>query len=152
MNKGGTIDFEWVKVIMVSADHSGGCPGENCIIPGGAAAGFVFKFNGRTLYHAGDTNVFGDMKLITDMYKPDTALLPIGGHFTMGPYEAAYALTKLLTTVCVCYPMHFKTFEILKGDVPELRAQMKKLGQSKTVVVDSYKHIGKETKISPWDL
>ena len=90
MNTGGTLDFDWVQVTMVSADHSGGCPGENCIIPGGAAAGFVIKFNNRTLYHAGDTNVFGDMKTICDLYNPDTALLPIGGHFTMAPYEVFF--------------------------------------------------------------
>ena len=112
----------------------------------------MIKFNGRTLYHAGDTNVFGDMALISDLYKPDTALLPIGGHFTMGPYEAAYALTKLLSSVCVCYPMAFKTFEVLKGDVPRLREELVRMGNKHSVVVDSYKHIGKETKISPWDL
>jgi len=103
---------------MVGADHSGNCPGgAHNEIPNGSPVGFIIKFNNRTLYHAGDTNVFNDMKLISDLYNPDTALLPIGGHFTMAPKEAAYALTNLLRSVCVCYPMHFLTFPILKGNV-----------------------------------
>ena len=117
MNIGGTVDFGWCKVVMTGAVHTGGCPGENCIIPGGAAAGFVLMFNNRSVYHAGDTNCFTDMKLISRLYHPDTALLPIGGFYTMAPYEAAYALTELLTSVSVCYPMHFLTFPALSGDV-----------------------------------
>ena len=90
MNIGGTVDLGWLKFIMVNAVHSGGCPGENCIIPGGAAGGFILQFNNRSIYHAGDTNVFGDMKLISRLYHPDTALLPIGGFYTMAPYEVLF--------------------------------------------------------------
>lgn len=87
------------------------------------------------------------MKIISDLYKPEIACLPIGGHFTMGPYEAAFALTYLLESVKVCYPMHFQTFPLLKGDVPELKSELKKLNNTKTWVVDPYKSIGKHYKL-----
>jgi len=72
------------------------------------------------LYHAGDTAVFGDMKLIRELYRPEVAMLPIGGHFTMGPKEAAMA-TRLLEPTIVL-PLHFGTFPALKGTPDELAA------------------------------
>ena len=71
------------------------------------------------VYFAGDTNVFGDMALIARLYKPTVAVLPIGGHYTMGPNEAAVALELLGVERCV--PCHFGTFPILKGTPAELR-------------------------------
>lgn len=120
MNKGGTIDMGWVKVTMVSAEHSGGCPAEG--FTGGSAVGFVIVFNdgSPTVYHAGDTNVFADMKTISELYEPKIALLPIGGHFTMAPREAAYALNQLLLSVEAVVPMHYGTFPLLKGTPQEL--------------------------------
>jgi L-ascorbate metabolism protein UlaG (beta-lactamase superfamily) len=69
--------------------------------------------NGLKIYHAGDTNVFGDMAIIRDLYAPEIVMLPIGDHFTMGPREAAYAC-KLLRPKAVI-PMHFGTFPVLTG-------------------------------------
>jgi len=128
MNKGGTLDLGWVKVIMTEAIHSGSCPGEeNCFVPGGSAAGFVIQFNGYSIYHAGDTNVFTDMGIIDELYKPQVSLLPIGGHFTMAPKEAAYALKKFLPHTKFCHPIHFKTFiPPLSGDIPELKIELAK--------------------------
>lgn len=121
MNKGGTVDFGWVSVTMVGADHSGGCleGGFN----GGCPAGYVVQFKDGTpsIYHGGDTNVFTDMKIISDLYAPQIALLPIGGHYTMGPREAAYGLNQLLHSVRTVVPMHFGTFPLLKGNPAELR-------------------------------
>lgn len=120
MNKGGTVELEGLKVTMVSADHSCGILDEGRIVYGGDAAGYVLELeNGYRIYHAGDTNVFGDMALIHELYFPDVAMLPIGGHFTMGPREAARAC-RLLGTKRVI-PMHFGTFPILKGAPAELR-------------------------------
>ena len=96
MNKGGTIDLGWVKVTMVFADHTCGIIDGDQIIYGGEAAGYVLRFdNGLTLYAAGDTNVFGDMRLIGELYHPQVAILPIGDFYTMGPREAAYAVRLL---------------------------------------------------------
>ena len=86
----------------------------------GEACGLVIAADGTSLYFAGDTCVFGDMKIIGDIYKPDVAILPIGGHFTMDPVEAAYALDLLGVKRCV--PCHYGTFPLLKGTPDELRA------------------------------
>lgn len=120
MNKGGTVEIEDLKITMVHADHSSGISTETGIIYGGEAAGFVITLeNGMTLYHAGDTNVFGDMAHIRALYAPDIAMLPIGGHFTMSPKEAAYAV-KLLGPQLVV-PMHYGTFPVLTGSPDALR-------------------------------
>ena len=85
------------------------------------AAGFVLTIaDGPVLYHAGDTAVFGDMKLIRELYQPEVAMLPIGGHFTMGPKEAALAASFLAPEIVL--PLHFGTFPPLKGTPEELAA------------------------------
>jgi L-ascorbate metabolism protein UlaG (beta-lactamase superfamily) len=114
MNKGGTQSVGDLKVTMVHADHSCGISDGDQIIYGGEACGYVIEFaNGLKIYHAGDTNVFGDMAIIRDLYAPEIALLPIGDHFTMSPREAAYAVNLLEVKTVV--PMHFGTFPVLTG-------------------------------------
>lgn len=114
MNKGGTQTVGEIKVTMVHADHSCGIQDGDQLIYGGEAVGYVVEFqSGVKIYHAGDTNVFGDMAIIRDLYAPDIVMLPIGDHFTMGPREAAYAI-KLLKPKTVI-PMHFGTFPMLTG-------------------------------------
>jgi len=120
MNKGGTQVVGDIKVTMVHADHSCGITDGDEIIYGGEACGFVVEFEtGLKLYHAGDTNVFGDMAIIRDLYEPDIALLPIGDHYTMSPREAAYG-AKLLQAKTVI-PMHFATFPVLTGTPSDLK-------------------------------
>ena len=87
---------------------------------GGEAAGYVFTFdNGIRVYHAGDTAVFSDMKIIADLYRPDIVMLPIGGHYTMDPLQAAYAVRMMNAKVVV--PMHYGTFPMLTGTPEQLR-------------------------------
>ena len=120
MNKGGTVEVAGCRATMVSADHSCGLQDGDTMVYGGEASGFVLTLpDGFRVYHAGDTNVFGDMAIIGELYQPDLALLPIGGHYTMSPLEAAHAL-KLLRTPKVV-PIHFGTFPILGGTPAELR-------------------------------
>ena len=120
MNKGGSQAVKDVTVTMVHADHSCGISDGDAIIYGGEACGYIIAFaNGLKIYHAGDTNVFGDMSVIHDLYKPDIAILPIGDRFTMSPREAAYA-AKLLKVNTVI-PMHFGTFPQLTGTPDQLR-------------------------------
>lgn len=120
MNKGGTQHFGEIAVTMVHADHSCGITDGDQILYGGEAVGYVVRFeNGFTLYHAGDTNVFGDMALISELYTPDLVMIPIGDHFTMSPREAAKAI-RLLNAKHVI-PMHFGTFPILTGTPQALR-------------------------------
>lgn len=106
---------------MVTANHSSSFVEEDgTIVYLGEPAGFVLEFaNGYKIYHAGDTNVFGDMKIIGEIYQPDLALLPIGDHFTMGPREAAYA-TQLLNVPAIL-PMHYGTFPLLTGTLEEFQ-------------------------------
>ena len=119
MNKGGTQKVGDIKVTMVHADHSCGIQDGDELVYGGEACGYVIEFdNGLKIYHAGDTNVFGDMKIIRDLYAPDIAMLPIGDHFTMGPREAAYACDLLKPKTVI--PMHFATFPMLTGRPSDL--------------------------------
>jgi L-ascorbate metabolism protein UlaG (beta-lactamase superfamily) len=118
-NLGGTIQLDDVAVSMVEAKHSAGASDDKGTHYVGVATGFVLTIqHGPVLYHAGDTSPFGDMKLIADLYHPDVAMLPIGGHYTMGPREAALAV-KLLSPKMVL-PIHFGTFPPLTGTPAEL--------------------------------
>ncbi len=120
MNKGGTQTVGDIKVTMVHADHSCGIKDGDQIVYGGEACGYVVEFaNGVKIYHAGDTNVFGDMRIINELYGPEIAMIPIGDHYTMGPREAAYAC-KLLKAKTVI-PMHFGTFPVLTGRPSQLQ-------------------------------
>src|SRR5208282_6017457 len=114
MNLGGTVQLDDVAVTMVEAKHSAGAQDEKGTHYVGVAAGYVLSVaDGPVLYHAGDTAVFTDMQLIRELYRPQVVMLPIGGHFTMGPREAALA-TRFLTPKTVL-PLHFGTFPALKG-------------------------------------
>jgi L-ascorbate metabolism protein UlaG (beta-lactamase superfamily) len=116
-NKGGTVDVDGVRVTLTHAQHSssnndGDYTGEPCGL-------VVDPGEGPKLYFAGDTNVFGDMALIARLYSPDVAVLPIGGHYTMDPREAAVALELLGVSRCV--PCHYGTFPVLAGTPAQLR-------------------------------
>jgi len=121
MNLGGSIVLGDVTATMVEAKHSSSIEDEGKILPGGTAAGFVLRFaEGPTLYLTGDTTVFSDMALIRELYQPDVALLPIGGHYTMSPKEAAMA-AKFIAPKAIL-PVHFGTVPALKGTPEELAA------------------------------
>jgi L-ascorbate metabolism protein UlaG (beta-lactamase superfamily) len=120
LNKGGSIAVGDVEATMVHAVHSSGIEDDGTIVYGGDPAGFVIRLpGGMTVYHAGDTAVFGDMKIIGDLYAPDLALLPIGDYYTMSPREAALAIRLLGVKHVV--PMHYGTFPILTGRPDTLR-------------------------------
>ena len=107
---------------MVNAAHSGGSPNlEGKILYGGDPAGFIIEADGKKIYHAGDTTVMADMEIISELYQPEYALLPVGGRFTMGPREAAYAVTKYLKSVKHVFPMHYGTLPNLTGTPEQTR-------------------------------
>ena len=119
MNLGGTVQLNDVAATMVEAKHSSAAEDENGTHDVGVAAGFVLTVeDGTVLYHSGDTAVFGDMALIRELYGPKVIMIPIGGHFTMGPREAALAVRLLGPQVVL--PMHFGTFPPLKGTPDQL--------------------------------
>jgi len=131
MNKGGSVSplGRGIKVHMVPAEHSSPLhihaikPDTTGArhISGGEPAGFVIELeNGFKIYHSGDTDVFGDMALINKFFKPDLALVCIGGHFTMDPERAAYALRELIRPKQVI-PMHYGTTPLVNRTPAELR-------------------------------
>ncbi|WP_108663721.1 metal-dependent hydrolase [Acuticoccus kandeliae] len=136
MNKGGAVEplGRGVKIHMVHADHSSSLdynilgirsPDANASVRQGGGAGvpvgFVIEMeNGFTIYHTGDTAVFGDMALIRELYAPDLALVCIGGFFTMGPTEAAYAVRELIKPKAVI-PIHYGTFPVLNRTPAEMK-------------------------------
>lgn len=123
MNKGGTMKHDGISITMTDAKHSADIDVDQKVVCGGEAAGFVLKFqDGYTVYHAGDTALFGDMKFIGDLYKPDLALIPIGDLYTMGPREAAMACTLIKPKVII--GMHYGTFAALSGTPGELRRHL----------------------------
>lgn len=124
MGKGGTQKVDEFEVTMTHAFHSNSIDIDNVRRYAGEPAGLIIRLpGGFTVYHAGDTSLFGDMKLIAELYKPDLAMLPIGDLFTMGPREAAYA-TRLLGVKHVI-PMHYATFPMLTGTVDGFRKEAK---------------------------
>lgn len=124
LNKGGTVTGPaGVRATMVDARHSGGLDTDTGILPGGEPAGWVLAFpGGPTIYHAGDTMLFGDMALVRDLWAPGIALLPIGGHFTMDPVQAARAARLLAVQAVV--PIHYGTFPLLAGTPGELASEL----------------------------
>jgi L-ascorbate metabolism protein UlaG (beta-lactamase superfamily) len=139
MNKGGTQTVGEIEITMVNAFHSCGIQDGDKIVYGGEASGYIIRLpGGLTVYHSGDTCVFGDMKIIGELYAPTVALLPIGDHYTMGPREAALAIR--LLNVRHVIPMHYGTFPQLTGrpdslqdltrDVPSLEYHIMKPGDT----------------------
>lgn len=121
-NKSGTVTpiGDNIKITMVRAEHSSRVSHGGEEHYGGEPVGYVIELeNGYKIYHSGDTGVFGDMKMIGEYYKPDLALVCIGGWYTMGPVEAAYAMSTLMKPKIVI-PMHYGTFPPLKGTPEEM--------------------------------
>jgi L-ascorbate metabolism protein UlaG (beta-lactamase superfamily) len=120
MNPGGTLRMLGLAITMVQAHHSSSIEEDGRLIYLGVATGYVLKLeDGLTVYFAGDTAVFGDMKLIGEMYHPQIGFLPIGDLYTMGPEQAAMACSLLGIKQVV--PMHFGTFPALTGTPARLR-------------------------------
>jgi L-ascorbate metabolism protein UlaG (beta-lactamase superfamily) len=138
MNKGGTQKIEDMEFSFVDAHHSNSIEEEGKYIYGGEPGGYIIRTGGFCLYHAGDTDVFGDMKMIADLHAPELACLPIGDLFTMGPRQAALAIR--LLGVKNVIPMHWGTFPALTGtpeklrdltkDIPGLEVHAMKPGQT----------------------
>jgi L-ascorbate metabolism protein UlaG (beta-lactamase superfamily) len=120
MNKGGSQPIAGLRVTMTDARHSSGYVDNGQMIYMGEPAGYVVTLeDGRSIYYSGDTCLFGDMRLIGEMYKPEIAFLPIGDRFTMDPAAAAKACEFLGVKQVV--PMHWGTFPLLTGTPADLR-------------------------------
>src|SRR3954469_14817729 len=134
-NKGGTVSVDEIRFTLTNAHHSSS---NNDLEYMGEPCGIVVRAEGKSVYFAGDTCVFGDMQLIGRLYSPDLAVLPIGDHYTMGPDEAALALELLGVKRCV--PCHYGTFPPLVGRpdklqelAPDVKVEMIEPGDTVTV-------------------
>jgi L-ascorbate metabolism protein UlaG (beta-lactamase superfamily) len=134
-NKSGTVEpTPGIKVTAVRAEHSSPLVWRNSVTgkdeshAGGEPLGFIIELeDGFKIWHMGDTGLFGDMKFIADYYKPDMVLMPIGGNFTMGPKEAAYAARELVRAPHVI-PMHYGANPLAKGTPDQFWGFMKDSG------------------------
>jgi L-ascorbate metabolism protein UlaG (beta-lactamase superfamily) len=135
MNVGGGRDFPWGRVKWTVAHHSSVGPGGE---PLGNPMGLVLTLGGKRIYHAGDTALFGDMRLIAEMYGPlDLALLPIGDNFTMDVADAVKATELLRARLHV--PMHYDTFDVIRADPREFVRQVEAAGRKARVVAPGEK-------------
>jgi L-ascorbate metabolism protein UlaG (beta-lactamase superfamily) len=138
MNLGGTVDLGFAKATMIQAFHSSGIMLEdNQIIYGGMPGGFIIRAEGLTILHAGDTALFGDMKMIGERYEIDAAFLPIGDHFTMGPEDALLAAKWFGAKAVI--PIHYNTFPPIRQDAYAFAEQLKAQGQRGIVLAPGEK-------------
>lgn len=126
MNIGGSYRFDFGEVFLTPAFHSSGCPDGTY---GGSPCGFVLKMDNKTIYHAGDTGLSLEMKLIGELHNIDVALLPIGDNYTMGPADAAKAVEFLKPKLAI--PMHYNTFPEIKQDPEEFEDKVGDLARVK---------------------
>ena len=124
MNTGGTTDQGGFTVTLVRADHSAGMSEAGVTVPLGSPNGIIVKAPGEpTVYHMGDTDVFGDMGLIAELHRPDVAMVPIGDRFTMGPETAAFAVKRFFKLAAVI-PCHYGSFPIIEPTADRFVAAM----------------------------
>jgi len=127
MHIGGKHAFPFGYIRITQAFHGSG-------IPGGHAAGFIVNFFGKTLYHTGDTGIFGDMAILGRLEKIDCALLPIGDNFTMGPSDAAEAAAMLQPKLVI--PMHYNTWPLIAQDPAAFKQDVEKRFKIPVKVLD----------------
>jgi L-ascorbate metabolism protein UlaG (beta-lactamase superfamily) len=139
-NLGGTVSFDWGWIKLVPAWHTNTIPGSEDSpfsaekgIAVGTCAGLVIKIGGLTVYHAGDTCLFGDMKLIAERNPPDVLLLPIGGHYTMDRHDAVVAAEFVGAKTVI--PMHYDTFPPIETDAEAFKAEVESQTSSQVVVL-----------------
>ncbi len=140
-NFGGTVSFDWGSIKLVPAWHTNTTPGsaeapysaEHGVVMG-PAAGLVIEIGGKTIYHAGDTCLFGDMKLIAERNPIDIALLPIGGHYTMDRHDAVVA-ARLIGAATVI-PMHYDTFPPIETDAGAFKADVESQTSARVVLLE----------------
>ncbi|MFL5871761.1 MAG: metal-dependent hydrolase [Solirubrobacterales bacterium] len=140
-NLGGTVEFDWGYISLVPAWHTNTIPGSDEApfsaehgISIGTAAGLVIKIGETTVYHAGDTCLFSDMKLIAQRSDVDVALLPIGGHYTMDRRDAVIAADFVGAATVI--PMHYDTFPPIETDAEAFKSEVEEKTSSKVVILE----------------
>lgn len=139
-NLGGTVSFDWGWIKLVPAWHTSTAPGSEEApysaehgVSLGTASGLIIRIGDLTVYHSGDTCLFGDMKLIAERNPVDVALLPIGGHYTMDRHDAAYAAGLIGAGTVI--PMHYDTFPPIATDAEAFKAEVESTTSSRVVLM-----------------
>jgi L-ascorbate metabolism protein UlaG (beta-lactamase superfamily) len=143
MNVGGTATVDSVSFTMTPALHSSCLEEAGIHVNGGVACGFVIGMDDVRVYHAGDTALFSDMKLIGELYRPDAAILPIGGHYTMGPDGAMIAANYIGAKTVI--PMHYNTWDVIAQDPVPFRKAIERTTDLKVVILKP----GESVEIKP---
>ncbi len=135
MNTGGTQTIEGVRVSLTQAFHSSGVDSPDGPIYAGMPNGVVVSIDGlASVYHAGDTDVFGDMRLIAQLFEPKVCILPIGGYYTMGAKGAAMAAEMLQPSAII--PIHYRTFPVLAQSADAFRAELPSNLKERVIAAD----------------
>jgi len=139
-NLGGTVEFEWGWIRLVPAWHTNTIPGSDEApfsaehgISIGVPAGLVIRIGGKVVYHAGDTALFSDMKLIAEREPIDVVLLPIGGHYTMDRHDAVRAAEFIGAKTVI--PMHYDTFPPIETDAEAFKEEVESRTSSSVVIL-----------------
>ena len=122
-------DYSWGRAILVPAFHSSSTPDGSYA---GCACGFVMDIEGKIIYHAGDTSLNTEMKMIGELYQPDIAMLPIGGLYTMDIEHSVIASEWLQAGIVI--PMHYNTFDAIKVDIHEFERQIREIGKMPLII------------------
>lgn len=133
MNIGGAYAFDFGRVKMVQALHSSAAMVNGQLIYLGDACGYIIQMGDFTVYHAGDTGLFGDMSLIGEQFDIDLALLPIGNNYVMGPGDALRAVQMLMPRLVV--PIHYDTFPVIQQDAAEFRRRVEEVTDAECVIL-----------------
>lgn len=126
---GAWIEYEWGRVLAVPAFHSSSTPEG---IYAGCPCGYIFEIGDKKIYHAGDTCLNSEMKIIGELYEPDIAMLPVGGYYTMDIEHAIRASEWLKATAII--PMHYNTFDAINIDISEFEREIRALGKMPLVM------------------
>lgn len=121
---GAWVDYSWGRAVAVPAFHSSSTPDG---MYGGCPCGFVFEIEGTTIYHAGDTCLNSEMKMIGEIYQPDVVMLPVGGVYTMDIEHAVKAAEWLGASEII--PMHYNTFDAINVDIADFERQIREIGK-----------------------
>lgn len=129
MGIGGGYNFPFGRIKLTIAHHSSSFPDGTYA---GNPTGAIITIEGKTIYHAGDTGLFYDMKLIGDMHKIDVAFLPIGDNFTMGIDDAVKAAEYINAGITI--PMHYSTFDIIKANPEDYKKKVESIGKKCSII------------------
>jgi L-ascorbate metabolism protein UlaG (beta-lactamase superfamily) len=133
-NIGGTVNFDWGSVKLVPAWHTSTTPKGTVSLP----AGLIIEFAGKTVYHLGDTALFGDLELIGARHAIDVALVPIGGYYTMDRDDAVEAVRMLGATQVI--PCHYNTFPPIETDADAFKADVESSTAADVIVLAPGEH------------